>query len=337
MRPLLAARALTVPRRLAPGVRRLVLLRGRRSLFGIALPLLLAGIYLYFSLTSDSFFTLSNTQDVLRQGAALGILAFGQTFAILSAGIDLSVGSIVSLTSVVDALIAKNQGPFAGAVAALVAGGAVGVVNGLFIARLRVNPFIVTLGTLSVAQGIALTLTGGSYIQGMPPSFSVLGYGSWGPVPLPALVAAATFAVAFVLLSRTRFGRAVYAVGGNREAARLSGLRVTRVLWSIYVVSGVMAAVAGVVLSSRVSSGQPDLGRGLELQSVAAVVLGGVSLFGGRGSLVGVLFGVLFVSFLQNGLNLENVSSFLQLAIIGGALILAVTLDRVLTDRGSGR
>jgi ribose transport system permease protein len=310
---------------------------GRRYLLGLGLPLLFALMYLYFALTTERFFTLSNTQDVLRQSATLGILAFGQAFAVLSGGVDLSVGSTVGLASVVDTLVAKAYGPWAGAAAALAAGAGVGLVNGLFVARFRVNPFIVTLGMLSVVEGIALTLTGGSYVQGMPPGFSTLGYSSLGPVPYPALIAAGAFVVALVLLTRTRFGREVYAVGGNREAARLSGLPITRVVWSIYVVVGAMAALAGVVLSSRVSSGQPELGRGMELQSVAAVVLGGVSLFGGEGSLFGVLFGVLFVSFLQNGLNLQNVSSFLQLAIIGSALIVAVTLDRIFTDRAQER
>jgi ribose transport system permease protein len=307
----------------------------RRYIVGLGLPLLLLATFLFFAITTRSFGSVSNIQDVLRQGAPLGILAFGQAFAVLSGGIDLLVGATVGLASVVDTLVAKQYGFLAGALAAIAAGVTVGAINGLFIARFRVNPFIVTLGMLSIVKGIALTLTGGSYVQGMPPGFSDLGFGFLGPIPLPALVAMGAFAVALVLLNRTPFGREVFAVGGNREAARLSGLPVTRVLWAIYVVSGAMAAVAGVVLASRVSSGQPDLGAGLELQSIAAVVLGGVSLFGGEGSIIGVLFGVLFVTFLQNGLNLQNVPSFLQLTIIGGALILAVTLDRWLSERAS--
>jgi len=307
----------------------------RGYIVGLGLPLLLLATFLYFAFTTPRFASISNVQDVVRQGAPLAILAFGQAFAILSGGIDLSVGATVGLASVVDTLVAKDHGFLAGALAAIAAGVAVGAVNGLFIARFRVNPFIVTLGMLSIVRGIALTLTGGSYVQGMPPGFSDLGFGFFGPVPLPALVAFGAFLVALVLLNRTPFGREIFAVGGNREAARLSGLPVTRVLWAIYVVSGAMAAVAGIVLSSRVSSGQPDLGAGLELQSVAAVVLGGVSLFGGEGSILGVLFGVLFVTFLQNGLNLQNVPSFLQLTIIGAALILAVTLDRWLSERAA--
>jgi ribose transport system permease protein len=208
-----------------------------------------------------------------------------------------------------------------------------GLVNGLFIARLRVNPFIVTLGTLSVFEGVALTISGGSYIQGMPAAFSDLGYNSLGPIPLAAGAAGIVFLLVLVILTQTRFGRSVYAVGGNPEAARLSGINVTRVRWWIYILTGVSAAVAGIVLSSRVSSGQPELGRGLELQSVAAVVLGGVSLFGGRGTVVGVLFGVLLVTFLQNGLNLQNVAAFLQYAVVGAALVLAVTLDRLSSDQ----
>jgi ribose transport system permease protein len=324
--------------RSAPGVTvRLQAFEWRRYIVSLGLPALVIGTLLFFSLTAARFATLSNAQDVVRQGAPLAILAFGQTFAVLSGGVDLSVGATVGLASVVDALIAKEYGFFAAALAAVACGLAVGAVNGLFIARFRVNPFIVTLGMLSIVHGIALTLTGGSYIQGMPPGFSELGFGYFGPVPLPALVATGALVVAWVLLARTTFGREVYAVGGNSEAARLSGLPVRRVTWAIYLVSSGMAAIAGVVLSSRVSSGQPDIGSGLELQSIAAVVLGGVSLFGGQGSVIGVLFGVLLLSFLQNGLNLLNVPSFTQLTIIGGALILAVTLDRWLTDRAAGR
>lgn len=241
----------------------------------------------------------------------------------------------MGLASVVDTLVVKEYGVVPGAIAAIACGLLVGAVNGLFIAHFRVNPFIVTLGTLSIVRGISLMITGGSYVQGLPPGFSDLGYGLLGPIPLPGMVALCAFVFALFLLTRTAFGREVYAVGGNAEAARLSGLRVKRIVWAIYVVSGGLAAMAGIVLASRVSSGQPDLGDGLELQSIAAVVLGGVSLFGGVGSLVGVLFGVLFVSFLQNGLNLQNVPSFTQLTIIGGALILAVALDRWLQDRAA--
>ena len=307
----------------------------RRYIVGLGLPLLLLATYLYFAFSAPRFSTLSNVQDVVRQGSPLAILAFGQGFAILSGGIDLSVGATVGLASVIDTLFTKSHGSVIGAIAAVFAGFSVGAVNGLFIAHFRVNPFIVTLGMLSIVKGISLMITGGSYVQGLPPGFSDLGYGLFGPIPLPGVVALGAFAFAFFLLTRTSFGRQLYAVGGNAEAARLSGLHVKRVVWLIYVVSGGLAAVAGIVLSSRVSSGQPDLGDGLELQSIAAVVLGGVSLFGGQGSVVGVLFGVLFVSFLQNGLNLQNVPSFTQLTIIGGALIVAVALDRWLQDRAN--
>jgi ribose transport system permease protein len=304
-------------------------LAARRGLLRVGLPALFFVMYAFFALTAPEFFTVSNTQDVVRQSSTLAILAFGQTFAVLSAGVDLSVGATLGLASVVDAMVAKQHGIPAGMVAALLVGIAAGLVNGVFIAKLRVNPFIVTLGTLSVFQGVALSISGGSYIQDMPQGFSDLGYDSLGPIPLAAMAAGIVFLFSLVILTQTRFGRAVYAVGGNPEAARLSGIPVTRTRWLIYILTGLTAGVAGIVLSSRVSSGQPLLGQGLELQSVAAVVLGGISLFGGEGTALGVLFGVLLVSFLQNGLNLLNVSSFLQYAIIGSALVLAVTLDRL--------
>lgn len=317
LRPRLAAAGLAVP----------------QSLLRLGLPALFFVMYGFFAVTTPQFFTVENTQDVVRQGSALAILAFGQMFAVLSAGVDLSVGSTLGVASVVDALVARQYGILAGAFAALGVGVAAGLVNGLFIARLRVTPFIVTLGTLSIFEGVALTISGGSYIQGMPAGFSDLGYDSLGPIPLAAGAAGIVFLLVLVVLTQTRFGRSVYAVGGNPEAARLSGINVTRVRWWIYILTGVSAAVAGVVLSSRVSSGQPELGSGLELQAVAAVVLGGVSLFGGRGTVMGVLFGVLLVTFLQNGLNLQNVSAFLQYAVVGAALVLAVTLDRLSSDR----
>ncbi|HZC18329.1 MAG TPA: ABC transporter permease, partial [Rubrobacteraceae bacterium] len=297
---------------------------GRRRLLGLGLPLLFVLVYVYFAVAARDFFSVTNTQDVLRQGSALGIVAFGQTFAIISGGIDLSVGSTIGIASVVDALVTKQYGLWAGMVAAVLVGLLAGLVNGFFVARLRVNPFMVTLGTLSVFEGISLSISGGTYVQGMPKEFSALGFDSLGPIPFAALLAAGAFVAAWVLLTRTRFGREVYAVGGNREAARLSGIHLTRVTWTIYIVTGVLASVAGILVSSRVSSGQPEIGRGLELQSAAAVVLGGVSLMGGEGSIFGVLFGVLLVSFLQNGLNLLNVPSFVQYTVLGGALILAV-------------
>lgn len=302
----------------------------------LGLPAATAVMFIVFSVSTPYFFTLGNIQNVLRQGSALGILSFGQSFVILSRGLDLSVGSIVGVTSVVSAQMALQYGLWVGFASGVVTATLLGCVNGYVVAWQRVNPFIATLGMLSAARGLALMLAGGVAVQGLPPEFRVLGASYWGPIPFPVLLAAGFFFVCHLILVKTRFGRQVYAVGGNAEVTWLSGVNVPRVRFLVYLLSGGMAGVGGIILTSRVASGQPLLGSGAELESVAAVILGGVSLFGGQGHLTGVLFGVLFISFLTNGLNLHNVSSYAQLVIIGLALVLAVRLDTLRKSRAAG-
>jgi ribose/xylose/arabinose/galactoside ABC-type transport system permease subunit len=217
---------------------------------------------------------------------------------------------------------------------ALGAGLLVGLVNGLIIGYTAVTPFIVTLGMLSIVSGTALTLTNGDPIFELPDSwFFQLGIGFIGPVPMPVVVAAVVFALVWVLLNRTRYGTHVYAVGGNEQAAQLAGIPVARVKLSAYMLSGVSAAIGGIILTARVRSGQPLLGQGLELEAVAAVVIGGTSLFGGRGRLMGTIYGVLLVGMVRNGLDLLGVSTFIQRIVIGAATILAVLLT-VLREGG---
>lgn len=260
--------------------------------------------------------------------AALAAVSFGQTFTILTAGLDLSVGSAVALVSIVSSLVIREYGVILGITVALAVGAAVGLVNGLIITRLRVVPFIATLAMMSVFSGLALNISGGLPVSGLPSSFGELPYVVIFGIPAPVLISVATLIASILLLRLTKFGRHVYAVGGNQEAARLSGIATDRVKLIAYVVCGLFASVGSIILTARVASGQPSLGTSLPLKSVAAVVLGGVSLFGGRGSVIGVAFGVAFVTILSNELNLLNVSSYTQMMVIGTALIIAVALDQ---------
>jgi ribose transport system permease protein len=265
----------------------------------------------------------------------LALIATAQTVVILAAGIDLSVGSVIALSSILMATGLQHRSTWLGVAMALGAGLLVGLVNGLIIGLTRIAPFIVTLGMLSIVSGLALTLTNGDPIFQLPDSrFFNLGIGYVGRVPIPIIVTAVAFALVWLLLYRTRFGTHVYAIGGNEQAATLAGIAVARVKVSVYVMSGLFAALGGVVLTARVHSGQPLLGQGLELSSIATVVIGGTSLFGGRGRLVGTLFGVVLVGVVQNGLDLIGVSTFVQPIVIGAATIGAVLLT-VLREGGN--
>jgi ribose transport system permease protein len=308
----------------------------RHNARDIGLPLAVVSLVLVFSTFSPVFATVQNFRNIGVAAAALAAVSFGQTFTILTAGLDLSVGSTVALVSIVTALGMRRYGVTSGIIEGLLAGGGVGLLNGLIITRLHVLPFIATLATLSIMSGLALNLSGGVAVSGVPERFGELAYEVFAGLPVPVLVAVLVLAVSHFVLRYTRLGRHIYAVGGNEEAARLSGIKIDRTKVTAYVMCGFCAAVGSLILTSRVASGQPTLGTSLPLESVAAVVLGGVSLFGGRGSVVGVAFGVAFVSILSNGLNLLNVSSYTQLMVIGAALILAVALDQTLIARRSG-
>jgi len=308
----------------------------RNNARDIGLPLAVIALVILFSATSPVFATVQNFRNIGVAAAALAAVSFGQTFTILTAGLDLSVGSTVALVSVVTAFGMRGQGVAIGAAEGLLAGAAVGLVNGILITRFKVFPFIATLAMLSIMSGLALNLSSGVAVSGLPQRFGELAYELTAGVPVPVVIALLVLAVSHFVLRYVRLGRHIYAVGGNEEAARLSGINVDRVKVAAYVICGFCAAVGALILTSRVASGQPTLGTSLPLESVAAVVLGGVSLFGGRGSVVGVAFGVAFVSILSNGLNLLNVSSYTQLMVIGAALIVAVTLDQAIVRRRAG-
>ncbi|MEV7201831.1 ABC transporter permease/substrate-binding protein [Streptomyces griseoluteus] len=310
------------------GLRRLLLDNGALTAL-IVLAVALSAL-------SGDFLTTDNLLNIGVQAAVTAILAFGVTFVIVAAGIDLSVGSVAALTSTVLAWSATQSGmPVALAVVLAIATGVgAGLVNGFLIAYGKLPPFIATLAMLSVARGLSLVISGGVPIA-FPASVSHLGdtLGGWLPVPVLVMVAMGLFAA--LVLGRTYIGRSMYAIGGNEEAARLSGLRVNRQKLVIYALSGVFAAVAGIVLAARLGSAQPQAADGYELDAIAAVVIGGASLAGGTGKASGTFVGALILAVLRNGLNLLNVSAFWQQVVIGVVIALAVLLDAVRRKAGA--
>ncbi|CAM5686414.1 ABC transporter permease/substrate-binding protein [Streptomyces purpurascens] len=310
------------------GLRRLLLDNG-------ALTALIVLVIAMSALSGD-FLTTDNLLNVGVQAAVTAILAFGVTFVIVSAGIDLSVGSVAALSATVLAWTATSAGvPVVVAVLLAIATGiACGLVNGILISYGKLPPFIATLAMLSVARGLSLVISEGSPIA-LPDSVSHLGDTLGGWLPVPVLVMAVMGLIAAFVLGRTYIGRSMYAIGGNEEAARLSGLRVKKQKLAIYALSGVFAAVAGVVLAARLSSAQPQAADGYELDAIAAVVIGGASLAGGTGKASGTLIGALILAVLRNGLNLLNVSAFWQQVVIGVVIALAVLLDTARRKAGA--
>ncbi|UIX33990.1 ABC transporter permease/substrate-binding protein [Streptomyces sp. GQFP] len=288
------------------------------------------------SALSGDFLTTDNLLNVGVQAAVTAVLAFGVTFVIVSAGIDLSVGSVAALSATVLAWAATSEGvPVAIAVLlAVVTGIVCGLVNGFLISYGKLPPFIATLAMLSVGRGLSLVISQGSPIA-FPGSVSHLGDTLGGWLPVPVLVMVAMGLITAFVLARTYLGRSMYAIGGNEEAARLSGLRVKKQKLAIYALSGLFAAVAGIVLASRLSSAQPQAASGYELDAIAAVVIGGASLAGGTGKASGTLIGALILAVLRNGLNLLNVSAFWQQVVIGVVIALAVLLDTVRRKAGA--
>jgi len=290
-------------------------------------------LLLCFVLTflSDNFFTLDNWLNILRQVSINALIAFGMTFVILTGGIDLSVGSVLALSSAVAAgLMAHGTNGLFAMVIGILAGLAMGALNGVIITKGRVAPFIATLATMTVFRGATLVYTEGRPITGFSNelSFQMIGRGYFLGIPVPVVLMLIAYAALYVVLKKTTFGRHTYAIGGNEEATRLSGIRVDRLKIWIYSLTGGLSALAGLILTSRLNSAQPTAGTAYELDAIAAVVLGGTSLSGGRGWIFGTLVGALIIGILNNGLNLLNVSSFYQQVIKGVVILLAVILDR---------
>jgi ribose transport system permease protein len=298
--------------------------------FGTLIGLLVLSAVLW-ALTPH-FLTVSNLLNVAEQTSINAIVAIGMTFVILSGGIDLSVGSIVALAGVVlGTVLHGNQPPLITALAAaLTVGAAAGLLNGALISWGRLPPFIVTLGMMSIVRGLALVYTEGRPVSGFEPGFRAIATARIGFLPMPVIVTALVYGAAHVVLARTTFGRYVYAIGGNEEATRLSGVRINLHKTMVYAVSGLMSALAAIILTARLNSAQPIAGMMYELDAIAATVIGGTSLMGGQGTLVGTLIGALIMGVLRNGLNLLGVSSFLQQIVIGTVIIGAVLVDTAL-------
>lgn len=308
----------------------------RSAVVGPLIALLVA-VFL-ISLTTDRFLTSQNLINVSLQVSTVAIAAIGSTLVILTGGIDLSPGSAVALTTCVAAILIRNMGlPMpVGLLAVLALGGAMGLFNGVLSTYGRIPSFVVTLATLSIFRGLAFLITGGSPIFSVSPFLEPMFYGKLAGIPLPFLYMLVLYSVTFVFLRFTRAGRAIYAVGGNESAARLSGIQVNRTRMLAFVLAGLTAAIAGILLTARLNSGSPNYGQGLELATIAAAVIGGASLTGGYGNIVSTLFGALTVAVVQNGLNLNAVPAAWQNITLGAIIILAVGLDMWRRDLGRG-
>ncbi|WP_181021670.1 ABC transporter permease subunit [Brevibacillus laterosporus] len=292
----------------------------------------LLGLFLLviiLSIVSSDFLTVSNIFNVLRQVSINALIAFGMTFVILTGGIDLSVGSTLALSSALSAgMMASGGDPFLAIVVGLLAGLVMGAFNGILVAKGNVAPFIATLATMTVFRGLTLVYTEGKPITGLPDSFGMVGKSFFLQIPMPVIWMLLSFVALYFILKHTTFGRHVYALGSNEEATRLSGVSTTKVKIWVYSISGLFASLAGIILTSRLNSAQPTAGTSYELDAIAAVVLGGISLSGGKGWIVGTLIGAMIIGVLNNGLNLLNVSSFYQLVAKGAVILIAVLLDR---------
>lgn len=293
-------------------------------------PVLLLAVGAYLTLTNEFFLTQNNLSNLLVQASILAIVAFGATFVLIARELDLSVGSGVALTSVVAALVMRDTGSILlGVLACMATGVAIGAVNGLVVTKLEVPSFVATFGMLTIAHGLALALTQGGVVAGLPPDIGVLTRESFLGVRDAIWLTAGVFAVLLYVQTQTPFGVRVFAVGGNRAAAHLAGMSIDRVRAACFVISGVTMGIGGLVLTSRLLSGQPNGGVLLELDVIAAIVIGGTSILGGRGSVARTLWGVLFIATLQNGLDLEGVGDDLKRIIIGTVLVLAATVEFV--------
>jgi ribose transport system permease protein len=287
-------------------------------------------VFIFLSIASPVFLSADNLFNIGAQTAVVAVIAIGMTLVIITAGIDLSVGSVAALSGVMGVMMMVDLGlpwPLAVLGGTLV-GAAAGLVNGLLVSVAGLAPFIATLGMLTVARGLVYIVTNAQAIFGAPDSFRLLGQGVIGPIPIPILVILLVAIAGYIVLSRTRLGRYAYAMGSNLEAARLSGIPVRRYLTSVYVISGALAGFGGMIAASRVNSGQPNFGIGLELDVIAAAVIGGASLFGGQGTVLGTLIGAFLIALIRNGAVLLDISTFYQQVIIGIVIWLAVLWDQ---------
>jgi ribose transport system permease protein len=296
------------------------------SKYGIYLVLI--ALLVFFSLVSPVFLTGENLLNVLRQVAVVGIAAVGMCFVMLTGGIDLSVGSMIGLSGIIAALLmVSGVNPVLAAIIALAAGVIMGLINGFLVNEVKIPPMIATLGMMTLLRGVCYVLTGGMPVFGFSESFTVLGQGYLWGIPIPVILMLIVFLAGYLILNKFTIGRHIYGVGGNDEAARLSGIDVKKVKYFVYSMSGFLCGLAGIILLSRTNSGQPKAGTGYEMDIIIGVVLGGISITGGEGKMVGVIAGVIIMGVLSNGMIITNVGDYVQRIIQGLVLIAAVAFD----------
>lgn len=295
--------------------------------YGIFLVLIV--LFTYFALSSKAFFTFGNLINVTRQISMLGIASVGMAFVLLLGGIDLSIGSVVTIVNIGVAWLIVKAGvhPVLACFIALLGSASIGFLNGFIIAKVKMPPLIVTLSSMIMIEGFAYMICKGVPIFGFPKEFAYIGQGYIGPIPFPVFVLIFVLLIGAFILNKTYFGRYFYAVGGNEDASKLSGINVDRVKYMVYALSGLFAGIAGIVMLSRTNSGQVTAGKGFEFDVLTAVVLGGVSVNGGSGRISNVVAGVLIIGVLSNGLVLLNVSAYVQMVIKGAVLMSAVGFD----------
>lgn len=290
---------------------------------------------IFFSIASSNFLTVRNLMNVIKQVAIYGIASVGMTYVILLGGIDLSIGSIISLVNIIAAYVMVNLGmnPIAAILIALLTGTVIGLINGVIIAELKMPELIVTFASQTIFAGLAYIICNGTPISRFPDSFLSIGQGYAGIIPVPVIIMIIIFAIGWFISEKTYFGRYFYALGGNEEAAQLSGIDVKKVKYLVYSLSGFFAGLAGLVMLARANTGQPNAGVGYEFDVITCVVLGGVSTTGGSGKMSNVIAGVMIIGVLQNGMVLLNVSSYMQMVVKGIILLIAVGADCVQKQR----
>ena len=293
-------------------------------------PALVGFIFLFIllSIFTNSFFNISNIVNVLRQVSIMAILGFGMTMVIISGGIDLSVGSIFALSAVVMASIVKEGKVLLGIIVGLLIGAIMGLFNGIVISKGKIQHFIVTLATMTIGRSLTLAYTQGIPISLFPNSFRFIGRGDVFGIPVPVIIMFGVFFLVLYILKKTKLGLYIYSIGGNEEATKLSGVNVDRYKIIVYTISGIFSAVSAMILTARLNSAQPTFGQGYELDAIATVVLGGASLSGGSGEVLGTLFGALLLGTINNGMNLMNISPFYQDLVKGAIILLAVLLEK---------
>lgn len=304
---------------------------------GIIIALLaLCTLFSVLPQTSSSFLTSKNIFNILRQISINMLIACAMTMVIILGGIDLSVGSIIALSGVIAAgcVSRYNLSIFIALIAGILVGVLIGIFNGLLISKTTIPSFIVTLATMNIARGLAKVYTGGSPVRVVTKEWQFIGGGYIGVIPVPVIIMIVVIIISSILMSRTKLGRHIYAVGGNAQAAKFSGIKVERVRFIVHVYTGIMAGLAGIILASRMYSGQPTAGEGAEMDAIAAVVVGGTSMSGGSGKIGGTIIGALIIGVLNNGLNLMNVNSFWQDVVKGVVILLAVFVDYMRNKKG---